>query len=499
MSIKNSTVLGRIWLQASNDFQQRIPNPSIQGIAYNNVYENLFAPMNNDLFNEFSGLLNGLLATYVDVRRFENPIEFLKRPASQFGFSERHIAINYLQAHSYRVDSETLLKVEKPEYSEWFYSLNRFDRYEFSWSRQELAQAFAQDGYGFEDLLAGTITQMLSSAAYDEMNIMLQMFAEADNRTDGLYRYHLSAEPTDEATAKELLKGIRSVAGRMRFPSMLFNALPVPVHTDGSRLVLYVLPEVLASLDVDALSAVFQLPYANPEEVAYRIITVPEFPIPNVCAILCDEDFIYYRDFMTGMEPPFYNPENRTLKYYYFAQAAVGFNPAAPCCVFTTDEATTIPTVTMAITGAEFDPAEGQIEIGGTLPLKFALTGTVTGDTSGKIAVEPDAATYEVSAARVVDEGQETEAVVPVALNSRTYVDRYGVLHLQKSGIEVGDTIVVTAKSAYINPSGETTEYTAGFEATAIAPVAQGAKECAVSTDPYITYTDTTEEVTASE
>lgn len=492
MSVKNSTILERCWLQASNDFQQRIPNPSIAGISYNTVIENLFAPMNNDLFNEFSGLLNGLMATYVDVRRFENPLEFLKRPSSQWGFSERHIAVNYLAAHSYAFDKgECLLKVERPEFSEWFYSINRTDRYEFSWSRQELAQAFAQDGYGYDDLLAATITQMLSSAAYDEMNIMLQVFAEADKRTGGLYRYNISAAPEDEATAKELLKGIRTVAGRMRFPSTLYNALPVPVHTDGSRLVLYALPEVVSSLDVDALASVFQLDRAA---VQYRIITVPEFPIPNVYAILCDEDFIYYRDFMTGMEPPFYNPENRTLKYYYFANAAVGFNPAAPCAVFTTDEATNIPTVTMSVTGAEFATATGNIEIGGKLQTKFQLIGTVTGSTTGKIAVEPDAATYEVSATRTV--GNTTEAV---ALNSRTYVDRYGVLHLQKSGIEVGDVITVAATTAYRNPSGNTTEYTATFTATAIAPVAQGMKECAVSTDPYIQYTDETTEATASE
>ena len=61
------------------------------------------------------------------------------------------------------------------------------------------------------------------------------------------------------------------------------------LSTDGSRLILYVLPEVMASIDVDALSAVFQLEKA---EVQYHIIPVPEFPIPNVVAILADEDFM---------------------------------------------------------------------------------------------------------------------------------------------------------------------------------------------------------------
>ena len=461
MSVLNSTVLERCWLSGSNDFQQRINNPAIS--SYASCIEQLFAPMNNDMFNEFCGLLNGITATYVDIKRFENPLAVLKKTEREwrFGFSERHLAVHFLKGHTPKFDDETLLKVERPEFEEWFYSLNYENRYEFSWSKYEIAQAFASDGYGYDDLLSATITQMLSSAAYDEMNVMLQTFAEADKRMNGLYRYNLSAMPTTEATAKELLKGIRTVAGKMRFPSQLYNHLPVPVHTDGSRLCLFVTPEVMASIDVDALSAVFQLPKADPEEVLYRIIEVPEFPIPNAAAILADEDFIFWRDYMTGMEPPFYNPGNRTMKYYYYASAAVGCNPAAPVCVFTTEAATTIPTITESVTGIEFSPDSGNIEQGGTLQTYINLLGTVSASAGGTgvIGVEPDAAIYTLSA---VDDNNAA-----FELNNRTYVDKHGILHCQKS-IPVGSVITITAKAAYINPSGSTSTYTDTFAATVV-------------------------------
>lgn len=461
MSVLNSTVLERAFLNGSWDYQQRIGNPSQNGYAA--CVENLFNPMNGDMYNEFCHLMNGLVATYVDIRRFDNPLAFVKKPASdwRFGFSERHLAVHYLKCHSPRFDEETLLKVEPAEYEEWFYSLNYETQYEFSWSRYEMKQAFANDGYGFDELLAATITQMYSSASYDEMNAMLNTFAEADQRLGGIYRYNLSAAPTDEATAKELLKGIRAVAGRMKFPSQVFNHIPVPVHTDGSRLVLYVLPETMASIDVDALAAVFQLPKADPAEVSYRIVEVPYFPIPDVYAILADEDFIYWRDYMTGMEPPFYNPGNRTTKYYYYQSAAVGCNPAAPVCAFTTDANTTVPTITEAVTGIEFSPDSGNIERGGTLQLNVNLLGTVTGSDgeTGVIGVEPDAALFTLAA---VDDNNNA-----FDLNSRTYVDNHGILHCQRS-IPVGSVITVTATSAYINPSGATTTYTDTFTATVI-------------------------------
>lgn len=456
MAVLNSDILTRAWLSGSNMFQQRIPNPAIN--SYASVVSNLFAPMNADLFNEFSGLLNGLIGTYIESKRFLNPLRELKKPASDWGNSERHVAIKYLQAHAGRFDDETLLKVEKPEFVEWFYSVSEPRRYEFSWSRQELARAFASDGYGYDDLLSGTITQLLSSAEVDEMYIMLQMFAEADNRMGGLYRYNLSAAPSDEATAKELLKGIRTVAGRMKFPTMLYNHIPVPVFESPETLIVWVTPEVLASIDVDALSAVFQLDRA---EIQYRIIEIPEFPIPNVYAAITSEDFIYYRDFMTGLEPPFYNPGNRTMKYYYWANGMIGFNPAANCVLFTTEEGSVIPTVTMTISGMTITPEIAEVVPGENVKFEIALTGSISNDDTGIISLEPDAALFEVTGMR------DDEAIV---LNSRTYVDAYGILHTQKTGLEPDDVLTVTATSAYVNPSGETPTYTATATVTVVAP-----------------------------
>lgn len=457
MSVLNSTVLERAWLSASNDFQQRIPNPSIS--SYANVIENLFAPLNNDLFNEFCGLLNGLNATYVDIKRFENPLRSLMKPAQQWGNSERHVAVKYLQAHAGRFDDETLLKVEKPEFVEWFYSVGEPRRYEFSWSRQEMARAFAADGYGYDDLLNATVTQMLSTADYDRMQIMIQMFAEADNRMGGLYRYNLSAAPTTESTGKELLTGIRAVAGRMKFPTMLYNHIDVPVFENSDTLILWVTPEVQANLDVQTLSAVFQLDKAD---IQYRVIMIPEFPIPNVYAALTSEDFIYCRDFMSGLEPPFYNPGNRTMKYYYWQNELLGVNPAANCVLFSTDANTAIPTITMTPSGIEFSPDTGNIEPGGTLDTHIFLRGSLSASSGGTgvIGIEPDSATYELSA---VDDSNNA-----MSLKSTTYVDAYGILHCQKTGINAGSVITITATASYVNPSGSTSTYTDTFAATVI-------------------------------
>lgn len=334
MAVLNSTILEKVWLNGSNDYMQRVPSPQQQ--SYHDHVSAIFDPYNGDLFNVFTGLLNGIIGTYVEGKTFSNPLRAIKKDldvTATYGFTERHIAVQYLQSRSYRADSETLLKYEPPKFSEWYYSATEPRMYDFSWSRFDLQRAFAQDGSGFSDLLDATISQAISSDEYDEMMIMLQMFAEAENSLDGgLFKHQISAFPNTEALGRELLAAIRAHAGYMKFPTTRYNHLPIPVHETGETLVLFVCPDVMAYLDVMALATVFQLDRAN---IQYRVIEVPEFPLPDVAAALCSEDFIWCRDAYYNLEPPFYNVDNLSYKYVLAHSEFLGVNPAANCCLFT--------------------------------------------------------------------------------------------------------------------------------------------------------------------
>lgn len=486
MSVKNSTVLAKAWIEGTNDFQQRIPNPSIAG--YDAAVRELFEPYNHDLFNGFANMLVGMMGTYVESKLFENPLRELKKPAAEWGNTERHVAVRYLNAHSYLVDDETLLKLEKPEFREWFYSVNQNRRYEFSWSKYELQRVFANgDSYGFDDLLSATLTQMMSSDNYDEMTTMINAFAEA-NAHMNLYKRNISAAPTTKALAQELLVKIKTDAGMMQFPSQRYNAIDIPVHENADTLILWVTPEVDAYLDVMALAELFHVEKA---EVNFRKIVIPEFPVPNVYAALTSEDFIYARDVWYGVEPPFYNPSNRTYKYYLFHDQMVGVNPVANCVVYTTDTGTNLPTLTMAITGLSFRNAQNGYYgfIGGLTKLYPELAGTRQSDDNAVdatmiIQLEPKACKYELTAMS----SSEADAT-PVELNSRTYVDDEGYLHVQRTGLTDGNVITVKATTIYNNPSGATQEYSAEVE-VAIYSLGDYAKENVVDNYPYLTYTE---------
>lgn len=486
MAIQNSTILSKAWIEGSNDFQQRIPNPDVAGYAA--AVQALFDPYNGDLLNGFSNLLVGFMGNYVESKLFENPLRELKKPASEFGNTERHVAVKYMKAHSYKLDDETLLKLERPEFQEWFYSVNQHRRYDFSWSRYELSRVMSEgSGYGLDNLLAATLDQQRSSDNYDEMQVMINTFAMAD-KYYSLYRHNITAAPTTKELGQELLVKIRSDAGMMQFPSMRYNQLDVPVFESPRTLVLWVTPETDAYLDVMALAELFHVERA---EVNFRKIIIPEFPIANVYAALTSEDFIYARDVWYGIEPPFYNPANRTYKYYLFHDQMIGMNPAANCILYTTDEASSIPTIKMTTTGMTITPDAANVSLGGSIKLNLALTGSVT-PTGTPIAVEPDAATYTVSATRT-----DSSTTTPVALNSRTRVTPDGVLHVQRGGnLAVGDKIVVSAATAYKNPSASgKTNYTATFTGTVVAAEQETAKESFVETNGNLVYTPSGDDV----
>lgn len=336
MGVLNSTILEQVWLSGTNDYQQRIPRP-LQN-QYHQHVQAIFDPYNADLFNMFTGLLNGIVGTYIEGKTFYNPLREIKKPApagmESFGAVERHVAVQYIQSRSYRADSELLMKYEPPEFREWYYSTTEPRMYPFTWSRFDLMRAFAQDGTGFQDLLEATISQAISSDEYDEMNIMLQHIAEADISLEGgIYRNTLTTTPDSEAGGRELLAKLRADAGRMKFPSTIYNHLDIPVFENPDRLILLVTPETRAYLDVFALSQVFQLDKAD---ILYRVIEVPELPIADAYAALMSEDFIWARDSYYSVEPPFYNPEQLSYKYYLAHAEYMGINPAAVCSLYVT-------------------------------------------------------------------------------------------------------------------------------------------------------------------
>lgn len=452
MAVNNQTILEKVYLSATNDYQQRVPDPTQHSIS--ETVRALFDPMNQKYFNQFMDILiNRIAFTYVRGEVWKNKLAVFKGQKVNYGSTIQEIAPKWVKAHSYVDDSETLLKLERPEAQVWYHSQNRRDRYKISISNDELRTAFV-DEYGLNNFIAKIMQVPMNSDEYDEYRIMMQLMAEYEHNW-GFFKHHLSAAPSDEATGKEFLTAIQMYAGMLEFPSTLYNAAnftDIPIFAKPSELVLFVTPATNASVNVNTLAILFNMDVAD---IKVRKIIVDEFPIPNAVALLTTEDFFVCHD-TNYQNTSFWNPETLVTNYYLHHWGVYSVSPFVPAILFTTDAGTVVNPITQTVTGLNLTSDVSTVSPGGKLPLKIELAGTIS-PANEAITVRPDAAVYELTAVRGDDS---------INLNARTFVDEYNVLHVQKSGLQADDVITVSATATYINPSGATTTYTDSLDIT---------------------------------
>lgn len=455
MAVDNATILDKVRLKGTDDYQQRIPSATQTGVA--NTMRYLFDPMNRQYLNDCVwSMVNRIgLTVMAQNEPFENPLAIFKKENLYWGSTVQEIAVKWIKAHGYKDDAEDLLKMHRPEAAVWFYEMNRKDQYPISWTDDELRQAFV-DNFGLNRFVAQIMEAPRNSDNYDEMNIMLALIRRYEQNL-GFYKVHLDAPPTDEASAKTLLKALRATAGRMRFPSTQYNALNVPdipAYANPQQMVLLIEPEYLASLDVDALSTVFQLDKAD---VPYRVIQVPNLGIPGAVALLVSTDWYQARDTLYGTTQ-FYNPQTLSNTMYLNHWGIYGVSPFTPCALFTTDAGTSIKVATQTVTAFTLTPTTGTVKAGDLMQLTPKLTATVK-PTGTAVQVAPNAATYEVAANHAAS-GEEPHGAA-FDLNVNTFVDDQARLHVQRDGLVTGDVITVTGTATYVNPNDKTTKYSA--------------------------------------
>lgn len=440
MATNNSTIMAKAWLQGTNDFQQRIPDPTQHQMS--EVIDALFDPMNRMYYNQFvDTLVNRIGRTIVRGKRWENKLRAFKQDNLRYGNTIQEIAPKWIKAHSYTDDDDTLLKLTRPEAQAWYHSVNRQDRYDISINDIELRRAFTEE-YGLNDFIAKVMEVPQNSDNYDEYLCMKQLIAAYEQNWI-FFKVH-TLPVTDEASGKDFLTKVRTYAGKLVFPSTLYNAsaiTDIPVFANEDELILITTPEVDAALDVQTLAAVFNLDKAD---LRYRKVIIDEFPIPGAQALLTTKDWFVVHD-VVYETTSFYNPQTLSTNYYLHHHEIMSCSPFVPAIMFTTDDSTSINTITQGITDMQFTATPSSIHAGETSKLVAKLVGTIEGDDDGNIEVAPDSVTYEIF---VAPEGSSHPT-----LNSRTYVDRMGILHTQKS-LDEGTILKVTATSTYFNPSG---------------------------------------------
>lgn len=465
----NASILGKWMLNGTNDFAQRLPNGTQTAISQ--TIKALFDPMNQMYYNDFCNfLVNRIGMTKItNDKEWNNPLGVFKKESLYYGSTVQEIAPKWLKAHSYLDDDDTLLAVARPEIDVAYHTMNRQDRYDLTINRAELMQAFTQE-YGLDSFISALMRTPYNSDNYDEYLSCKQLIAEYE-KYQGFFKVNV-AELTDEESGKAFLKTVKGIAGQLHFPSALYNSSKTDVPTfinNNSELVIIMTPDAQAVIDVDAYATLFNLEKAELQE---RIVLVDELPIAGAQALLTTEDFFVMHDVLYETRV-FDNPQTLGQTYYLHHWEVLSVSPFVPAILLTTQEGTLVPTVTETVTSLNVSGSD-TAEPGETVQLTYTLNGTLTSDVEGvntdALEIAPDSVITTVSAMTTAqgEEGDD-DYVAPMAiqLNTRTWVDKHAVLHIQKSGLKAGDVITVHAVSTYWNPDSNVQEtYTADHSVT---------------------------------
>ena len=199
---------------------------------------------------------------------------------------------------------------------------------------------------------------------------------------------------------------------------------------EGDELVLLLTPEVEGVLDVQALASIFHVEMAD---INVRRVIMDSMPIDGAVALLTTRDFFMCRD-TRYQTATFYDPNTLNTHYFLHHWGIYSVSPLVPAVLFTTEEGTYPDVVT--VTPESFTitvPEDAAIAPGGTLQLIPTIMNNVSSNATldaefvELLESKPDSFVWLVRG--IEQEGE----IRTVEFNTRTYIDKHAVLHLQKA------------------------------------------------------------------
>lgn len=442
LTLSNTEVLNMVRGEASESYQERIPAATRGNIAH--IFDTLDAYF--PIMNEFCDLLvNRIGLSVFQTNSFRNSLAPLKRGEQQFGGMIQEIQTGLIQAERYDPNNTNPFGAPKPDIEVNYYSMNRQDVYPMRYNRDQLRQAFVNDG-GLSSMINDILATPLKSDQWDEYLIMRNLIKGAhDAWTMPTVQVPDIATADDkEAAGKEIAVAMREHYLMMRdFIKTQYNPKHMPVSSD--ELVILGTPAFFAYFDVEVLAAAFHMDKAN--FIADRTIVVDDFDIAGAQAVLIDASAYVCADNLVANDT-IYNPRTRDWISYLHHWGTYALSDMRNMLLFSSTEednlgsvtAKTVTSVSLALTNTVSNNAV--LEPGAEIELTPKVTYSD--------ATTDEAVFYlitDLSATAPTD----TSAPAPNVINpdTGTYVDDQNVLHVSRNSTY--ETLNITAYAAANN------------------------------------------------
>ena len=297
----NAEILNTIRANASTEYQERVPEALGVGGNVSTVF-NKYPSMKNEFL---TALTNRIARTLFYSKVFDNPLKALHKGMLPYGYSLEQIFVNMAESKGFWEHWDAsgdavkdLVGMKKPDIKTLYIERNFAYKYKTTISDQQLRTAFTEQN-GLSRLVEQVVSSVYSKAYFDEFNDMKRvlkahaqaMYLQYDSTSGKIAEKPMTNNvlpsgkngavmvvgeyDTAEAKGKAISKAIRTVAGKMAFPTDNYNSAGVKQWSERQQLIYITTPEEQAELDVEVLANAFNMDKA---EVNVRVIVVDELP-----------------------------------------------------------------------------------------------------------------------------------------------------------------------------------------------------------------------------
>ena len=309
---------------------------------------------NLDVLNDFVGLLKKVVYTAVYNKTFNNPLAQLEGDRIPLGQFVEDVMINPAKARGFNVnDFAGILQKYEAEVATQYLSVNSDLQYCVTLTRDKIRNAFTSWD-NLESLISGYINSLYNGAYVTRYNQAKGLPLSAFEA--GAIKYEVITDPTDEQTAKNLVRKMRADYSKFQIPSTKFNAwqdvkgegaFALKTWSDPQDIIVMISADVEALLDVEVLASAFNMSKAD---FLGRVIVVDDFSQYNddgsvavdgsmIKAVICDRSFFKIKTQDFAMDS-WFNANNRTWQYYLNDVRMVNYSLFANAKVYTTAEPT---------------------------------------------------------------------------------------------------------------------------------------------------------------
>lgn len=285
---------------------------------------------NLNVMNDFIGLLKKVVYTAVYTKTFNNPLAELEGERMPLGQFIEDVYVNPAKARAFNVnDFAGLLQKYEAEVAVQYLAVNSDLQYQVTVTREKVRNAFTSWD-NLESLITGLVNSLYNGAYITRYNQAKGLPLAAFNAK--AIKYEVVSEPTNEATAKELVRKMRADFSKFAIPSTANNAWKdvkgeeapaLKTWSDPSDIIVMISADVEAMLDVEVLAKAFNM---SKTDFLGRVIVVDDFSQYKddgtvavdgsmIKAMIADKSWFKIKTQDFSMDE-FYNANNRSWQYY---------------------------------------------------------------------------------------------------------------------------------------------------------------------------------------